>query len=75
MSLEKLVQENAFTYQERKDAKVFIYHYGKQVMILSGKRSVQLLKKLEKATPEESQLLLAKITGNFKRGNEKIVNK
>ncbi|MHC5374334.1 hypothetical protein ACYSNU_11105 [Enterococcus sp. LJL120] len=75
MSLEKLVQENAFTYQERKDTKIFIYHYGKQVMILSGKRSAQLLKKLEKATPEESQLILAKITGNFKRGNEKIVNK
>ncbi|WP_265459646.1 hypothetical protein [Enterococcus sp. HY326] len=75
MSIEKLVQENAFTYDVKKDAKVFIYHYGKQVMILKGKKSAQLLKRLDKATIEETQLILAKVTGNFKRGNERTVNK
>lgn len=75
MSLEKLIEKNAFTYEEKKNSKVFIYYYGKQIMILKEKKAEQLLKKLSNATPETIQLILAKITGNFKRGNEKIINK
>lgn len=75
MGLEKLVEENAFTYVESKDSKVLIYHYGKQVMILKGDKAKRLLKRLDNATDEEKQLTLAKVTGNFKRGNERLVNK
>lgn len=75
MSLDKLVAEKAFTYEEKKDSKIFIYHYGKQVMILKEQKASQLLKRLHNATKEDTQLILAKVTGNFKRGNEKLVNK
>lgn len=75
MSLDKLIEDEAFTYKEAKDSRVIIYHYGKQVMILKGKKAGQLLKRLNNATAEEQQLALAKVTGNFKRGNEKLVNK
>ena len=63
--------EEVFTYRVLKDKKVFIAWYGKQVMILKGKESERFLAKIENADELEAQLIMAKITGNFKRGNEK----
>lgn len=40
-------------------------------MILKGKESEKFLSKVSKANTIEAQLIMAKITGNFKRGNEK----
>lgn len=37
-----------------------------------GKEFLKLKKKLDASNRLEEQLLLAKVTGNFKRGNEKI---
>ena len=37
---------------KKKNSKVFICHYGRQVMILKEKKAEQLLKKLSNATPE-----------------------
>ncbi|CAK7027768.1 hypothetical protein [Tissierella carlieri] len=66
------LQEECFSYRVSKDNKVFIYWHEKQVMILKGKESEKFLAKIEKADTLELQLIMAKITGNFKRGNEKI---
>ena len=63
--------EEVFTYRVSKDKKVFISWYGKQVMILRGKESDKFLAKIASADELEAQLIMAKITGNFKRGNEK----
>jgi hypothetical protein len=65
------LEEEFFSYRVSKDNKVFIFWYGKQVMILKGKESEKFLAKVEKADTLESQLIMAKITGNFKHGNEK----
>lgn len=65
------LDEEPFEYKISKDSKVFIYWYGKQVTILKGKDSERFLVKIQGADPKEKQLLMAKITGNFKRGNEK----
>ncbi|MBU5445505.1 hypothetical protein [Paenibacillus sp. MSJ-34] len=67
----KRLDEEVFTYQTTKDNKVFIYWMGKQVKILSGKASLKFLKAIEGKDHHETQLAMAKITGNFKRGNEK----
>lgn len=64
--------EEVFSYKASKDKKVFIFWYGKQVMILKGKKSEQFLSRIEKADEFQAQLIMAKITGNFKRGNEKL---
>lgn len=40
-------------------------------MILKGKESEKFLAKISKADSMEAQLLMAKITGNFKHGNER----
>lgn len=69
----KRLEENCFSYRVSKDHRVFISWYGKQVMILKGKGSEKFLAKIGKAkTAMEEQLIMAKVTGNFKHGNEKI---
>lgn len=74
MGVERLVAEQVFSYQVSKDNKLFIYYLNKQIMIVKGEKAQKLLKKLEKATLEEEQLVLAKVTGKFKRGNEKLAD-
>jgi len=63
--------EEVFTYKKTKENKVFIYWKGKQVTTLTGKASDRFLMAIEDKSHLETQLILAKITGNFKRGNEK----
>lgn len=65
------LDEEPFSYKVTKDKKVFIYWYEKQVSILKGKESERYLERIENANSKEIQLILAKITGNFKHGNEK----
>lgn len=66
------LKEEVFSYRVSKDNKVFIFWNGKEVMILKGKESEKFLLKVSKADKIEAQLIMAKITGNFKRGNEKV---
>jgi hypothetical protein len=65
------LDEEFFSYRVSKDNKVFIYWHEKQVMILKGKDSEKFLSRIENADSKEAQLIMAKITGNFKHGNEK----
>ncbi|MDQ6421764.1 hypothetical protein RB620_20260 [Paenibacillus sp. LHD-117] len=66
-----ILDDEVFTYKVSKDNKVFISWRGKQVTILSGKESEKFLQKVMNADHKEAQLIMAKVTGNFKRGNEK----
>lgn len=65
------LDEEPFSYNISKDNKVFIYWNGKQVTILNGKDSDRFLVRIKNADPKQVQLIMAKVTGNFKRGNEK----
>lgn len=65
------LSEEVFTYRSTKDNKILIYWKGKQVTILTGKASETFLKSIEGKDHLETQLVMAKLTGNFKRGNEK----
>lgn len=66
-----ILDEEPFSYKITKDNKVFIFWHGKQVSILSGKESERFIVKIKTADTKEAQLIMAKITGNFKHGNEK----
>ena len=68
---EKAPYENDFFYRETKDQRVLIYWHGHEVMVLKGKAALKLKGQLEGKTETEKQLALAKVTGNFKRGNER----
>lgn len=71
INAEEKFTEEVFTYKTSKDNKIFIFWFGKQVMILKGKESEKFLSRISGADFQEAQLMMAKITGNFKRGNEK----
>lgn len=66
-----ILDDEVFTYREGKDNKVFIFWYGKQVKILKGKAAQKFLAKIAGLSHKEAQLVMAKATGNFKRGNER----
>ena len=60
-----------FDYREGKDGKVFLFWEGRQVKIIRGRAAEKLLDKVAGLSREGVQLELAKLTGNFKRGNER----
>ena len=66
-----ILDDEVFTYQAGKDQKVFIFWHGKQVKILKGKTAQKFLARIEGLPHKEAQLVMAKATGNFKRGNER----
>lgn len=65
------LDEEIFSYRVSKDQKVFIAWQGKPVMTLKGKDAERFLAKIAGADPKNAQLVMAKITGNFKHGNER----
>ena len=67
-----ILGEEVFTYRVTKDNKVFISYEGKQVTTLSGKKAEDFIGKIQNAEGKRAQLIMAKATGNFKRGNEKL---
>ena len=67
-----ILDEEIFAYRVTKDKKVLISYEGKQVTTLSGKKADEFISKIQNAEGKEAQLIMAKVTGNFKRGNEKL---
>jgi hypothetical protein len=63
--------EEIFSYRVSKDQKVFLFWNGKQVKILKGQEAQKFLKRIIGLDPYQRQLVMAKATGNFKRGNER----
>ncbi|HHU08192.1 MAG TPA: hypothetical protein GXZ59_07605 [Clostridiaceae bacterium] len=61
----------SFSYQSTKD-KVRIFWDNRPIMTLSGQKAADFLAKAEDLDEAELQLLLAKLTGQFKHGNERM---
>jgi len=66
-----ILNEEVFTFRVTKDSKVLISYEGKHVTTLSGYNAKNFIARIENAEDKEAQLIMAKVTGNFKRGNEK----
>lgn len=60
-----------FAYRLVKDGRVRISHRDRHVVTLAGERAAAFRAALEQAGADE-QLLMARVTGNFKRGNERV---
>ncbi len=55
-----------------RDGRVLVSYEGRQVVTLAGERARKLSERLDRADGHEAtQAVLAKATGNFKRGNER----
>ncbi|MDP9143776.1 MAG: hypothetical protein M3N43_03625 [Actinomycetota bacterium] len=65
------MSSRAFDYRTTKDGRLRVNFRGRHVVTLAGGHAQRLGRRLEGASPEAVQLLLAKATGNFKRGNER----
>jgi hypothetical protein len=60
-----------FTYTTHKNGLVRIVWEGRCVMEVGGKRGQKLARDLAAADDTETQRLLQRVTGNFRRGNER----
>jgi hypothetical protein len=63
--------EEPFAYKITKDGKVFVYWHGKQITILKGTSAEKFVNSITQVNSQQAQLLMAKVTGHFKHGNEK----
>ncbi|MBO6557345.1 MAG: hypothetical protein JJ957_12655 [Pseudomonadales bacterium] len=59
-----------FTFQETKGGLVTIWHHGRQAAQLKGNQATKFLMFSERASENELQHRLARLTGNYKHGNE-----
>ncbi|OXS68495.1 hypothetical protein B1B04_20420 [Lysinibacillus sp. KCTC 33748] len=68
------LSEEPFAYQITKKGTVVIAYEGKQIKIVKDREAERHIARIKEVEDNLTavQLLLAKITGNFKRGNEKI---
>ena len=64
--------ELGFTFRSNKNGEVWISHHGRQVTTLRGAAAVEFLTEADDASQAEQQQLMARITGNYKRGNERL---
>ncbi len=60
-----------FSYRTTKDGTVFIGHNGRDATTLRGDAARRFLARVAKIDTEAAQGLMARVTGNYKRGNER----
>ncbi len=63
--------EFGFTYKEM-NGEFQIFHHGKKAVKLRGIKAKKFKDEIEFSDSATLQHIMARLTGNFKRGNEKI---
>lgn len=61
-----------FDYTVRKDGSVAITHHGRAAGVLRGRRAADFLEDVEAGDDQE---LMARLTGNYKHGNERTARR
>lgn len=59
---------DGFAFVERKNGEVVISHRGRPAAVLRGAAAARFLSDIEARDPQE---VMARVTGNYKRGNER----
>lgn len=62
---------SGFSWTARKSGEVVITHRGRHATTLRGGRAAEFLDDVEGASVDDAQELMARLTGNYKRGNER----
>jgi len=63
-----------FTYRSRKNGDLEILHRGRVASTLRGNDAKDFLSEVEVGEDSDAQQLMARITGNYKRGNERLAS-
>ena len=61
-----------YAFEKRKSGDVAISRHGRTVATLSGKAAVRFLERVEDGDPQQA---MARVTGNYRRGNEQRAGK
>ncbi len=61
-----------FSFRQYKNGSVSVFYNEREVTILKGNDAQKFTARIESADEMEAQMIMAKITGNFKRGNERL---
>ncbi len=62
---------SGFSLESRKNGEVVITHLGQVAAIVRGKAAERLLDRIRVCDELAAQHLMARATGNYKRGNER----
>lgn len=63
-----MADPTGFEYAVRKNGDVVITHHGRQAALLRGRTAEKFLADVARRDPQQ---LMARVTGNYKRGNER----
>jgi hypothetical protein len=67
-------QDLGFSCRTRKNGGIDILHHGRVASTLRGSDATDFLAEVEAADEADAQQLMARITGNYKRGNERLAS-
>jgi hypothetical protein len=60
-----------FTYRTCRQGEVQLFHHGRLAATLRGERAQDFLAEIEAGGDTVAQQIMARLTGNYKRGNER----
>ncbi len=63
--------ELGFTFRIVRKNEVQLLHNGRLAITLRGERAQEFLSEIEECSDSDAQQLMARLTGNYKRGNER----
>lgn len=64
-------EDLGFTVKE-KSGEVVIFHHGRKAATLRGTKAADFRSDMEELSFSELQQLMARVTGNYKHGNERV---
>lgn len=67
-------EDLGFSYRTRKSGDVEIAHHGRVATTLRGPEAKDFLAEMQVNSHAEAQHLMARLTGNYKRGNERVAS-
>jgi hypothetical protein len=63
-----------FTCRKRKSGEVQVLHRGAFASTLRGPGAGKFLSEVAASSPAEARQLVARVTGNYRRGNERLAS-
>lgn len=70
--LERMSEDLGFGYRATKSGEVTLQRDGRTVTVLRGQTALEFLSDIEGASEHDQQQLMARLTGNYKHGNERL---
>jgi hypothetical protein len=61
-----------FSWQQRREGEVRLLHHGRLAATLRDREAADFLAEVESGDERTAQQLMARLTGNYKRGNERL---